>query len=419
MLHDRECRRRLAAPRLAGEAERLASLQLERDARDDLHVVVSVRVADAQILDAQHGGVAHRGSRPRTPRDVLERVADGEEREYEERDRDARRQHVPPRALVERAGLEAVVEHGAPRERGGAAEAEPREDRLAQHRERDDHDRVRPDDRHHVGEDVPPQDPAVRRALRASPLHERALAQGLCVCAHDARRPRPSGDRQHEHDDAGPAARDLRRVVLEQGRREQRERHEREYEEPVVEEGEGAVDPAPEVAGDDAGDGAEHDRGEAGREAHDDRDARTEQELREEAATGLVGAEPVRARGRLHTVREVETGGRVRVLRREHGAEDRHQQEKRDRGQPERAGRRAPDRAQRAHRCGERAPERVALGAQQVRDRLRRDRHQVARTRGSRAMISRSASRFMRITAALESRKMPCRTGRSRSISAS
>ena len=38
-LHDRERGRRLAAARLAGQAERLAAAQLERDARDDLDVL--------------------------------------------------------------------------------------------------------------------------------------------------------------------------------------------------------------------------------------------------------------------------------------------------------------------------------------------------------------------------------------------
>ena len=63
-------------------------------------------------------------------------------------------------------------------------------------------------------------------------------------------------------------------------------------------------------------------------------------------------------------------------------------------------------------RCRPSQPaERLALGAEQACDRLRRDRHQRARTRGSRAMMSRSATRFMRITAADESRKTPCSSG--------
>ncbi len=69
--------------------------------------------------------------------------------------------------------------------------------------------------------------------------------------------------------------------------------------------------------------------------------------------------------------------------------------------------------------CEECARDGVALVAEQARDGLGRDGHQRARTRGSRAMISRSAIRFMRITAADESRKIPCNTGRSRFVSAS
>ena len=58
-LHDRERGGRLAAPRLAREAERLAALQLEGDARDDLDLARAHAVADAQVLDTQDG-IAHR-----------------------------------------------------------------------------------------------------------------------------------------------------------------------------------------------------------------------------------------------------------------------------------------------------------------------------------------------------------------------
>ena len=58
-LQDRERRGRLAAARLPREAERLASPQLEGDARDDLHVGVSDAVAHVQVVDGQDG-IAHR-----------------------------------------------------------------------------------------------------------------------------------------------------------------------------------------------------------------------------------------------------------------------------------------------------------------------------------------------------------------------
>ena len=206
-LQDRERRRRLAAARLAGEAERLAALQLEGDAGDDLDVALAGAVADVQVVDAQDG-IAHRSLRLRVGC-VLDDLADGEEREHEERDREARRHDVPPRALVDRTGLEAVVEHRAPGERVRVAEAEVREARLAEHRERDDQHRVGPHDRHHVGQDVASHDPEVRGALRAGALDELALAQRQHLRAHDARRPRPAGDREHEHDDARAAAGDL------------------------------------------------------------------------------------------------------------------------------------------------------------------------------------------------------------------
>ena len=58
-LQDRERRRRLAAARLAGEAERLAALQLEGDAGDDLDVALLAGVADVQVVNGEDG-IAHR-----------------------------------------------------------------------------------------------------------------------------------------------------------------------------------------------------------------------------------------------------------------------------------------------------------------------------------------------------------------------
>ena len=57
------------------------------------------------------------------------------------------------------------------------------------------------------------------------------------------------------------------RVVLQERRHEHGERDERDHEEPVVEERQRAVDPAAEVAGADADDRPEHDRGEARHDA--------------------------------------------------------------------------------------------------------------------------------------------------------
>ena len=302
-----------------------------------------------QVVDAQHGRVAHRSSCRLGVGGVLDDLPDGEEREHEERDRESRRHDVPPRALVDRARLEAVVEQRAPRERVRVAEAEVREPGLAEDRERDDQDGVGPHERHHVGQDVAAHDPDVRGPLRARALDELALAQREHLRAHDARRPRPAGDREHEHDDAGPAARDPPRVVLQERRHEHRERYERDHEEPVVEEGQHAVDPAAEVAGADAHDRSDHGRRDAGDEADDERDAGAEQELREQVAPRLVRPEPVRGRGPLEAVREVEAARRERILGRDQRAEDRHQHDERDHREPEGAERAAPDEAHGAH----------------------------------------------------------------------
>ena len=173
----------------------------------------SPRVADVQVVDGQDG-IAHRrracglessSTTWPTAKNASTKSVIASARGYD----------VPPRALVDRTRLEAVVEHRAPGERVRVAEAEVREARLAQHRERDDQHRVGPHDRHHVGQDVASHDPEVRGPLRAGALHELALAQRQHLRAHDARRPRPAGDREHDHDDARAAAGDLLGVVLE------------------------------------------------------------------------------------------------------------------------------------------------------------------------------------------------------------
>ena len=92
--------------------------QLERDARDDLDVLARRRGSRrAGPRRAGRVRVAHDPALRSRARGVLDDLADGEEREHEERDRGAGRHDVPPRALVDRAGLEAVVEQRAPRER--------------------------------------------------------------------------------------------------------------------------------------------------------------------------------------------------------------------------------------------------------------------------------------------------------------
>ena len=74
----------------------------------------------------------------------------------------------------------------------------------------------------------------------------------------------------------------------------------------------GLVDPAPQVAGDEAEDGAEH-RAQHGRdERHESTVARAGDHPREDVAAELVGAEPVRADGRRVDAVEILVERRVR-----------------------------------------------------------------------------------------------------------
>src|SRR4029077_19469993 len=108
----------------------------------------------------------------------------------------------------------------------------------------------------------------------------------------------------------------------------------------------------------------------------------------------------------LHAVGEVEAARRERVLRRECGAEERHPHGDADRDQAEHACGASPDEAHGASEARQPACEGIALRAEELRDGLAGDGHQVARTLGSRAMITRSAMRLSTITAADVIRKM-------------
>ena len=165
------------------------------------------------------------------------------------------------------------------------------------------------------------------------------------------------------------------------------ERHERDHEEPVVEERQRAVDPAAEVAGADADDRPDHGRGEARHDPDDERDARADQELREQVAARLVGAEPVRARRAAHRARSRNELGRERLLRRQQRPEHRHHHDDprcdspSARSGPRPIARSAATRAARRRRAAARAdaPRSRATVSGET-------RHQRARTRGSRAV---------------------------------
>src|SRR5215216_5743152 len=120
---------------------------------------------------------------------VLQPVADEVEGEHGEEQREAGEEHEPPGVGEQLAGL---GDHRAPRRRAaGDADAEERERRLEQDVGRDQQRRVDDQRREEVGENLPRDDPRVRRAQRACGLDELLLTQGQDLTAHDARDVRP------------------------------------------------------------------------------------------------------------------------------------------------------------------------------------------------------------------------------------
>jgi hypothetical protein len=146
---------------------------------------------------------------------------------------------------------------------------------------------------------------------RAASTKSRAQRQHLA--AHDAREQRPRRERD-DRDDDGDARREqpAEAALAQRARRGQPEREQQqgEGEHRVGQAREHRVDPAPVVAGEQAGDRA-HDQGEAGRgEGHEQRGARAVQHPREHVAALVVDAEQVLGARPVGQAERVAVGGR-------------------------------------------------------------------------------------------------------------
>ena len=194
---------------------------------------------------------------------------------------------------------------GSPRPRNGQR-------RLGQDRDRHDEHGVGEDQREDARENVLSQDPGRRRAERLRPLDELSFLHREHLSTDDPGRSCPC--RQADDEDQDCVTASGKCVRIEESDEYDCEREERDDEEPVVEDRQYAVGKAAEVAREDperpADDGGDERRG----EAHEHRDPRAEDHLREHVPPVVVGSEPVGRVRRHHDVVR-ERRRRSRVLR--------------------------------------------------------------------------------------------------------
>ena len=149
---DRQRRRRLAAARLPGEAQRLARFEREVHPAHRLDRARRDGVAHAQVLDLQQR--RHRRSRSRGL-SAVHGVSRQREPQHDRHDAQTGRHEVPPRAAADGAGHEREVQHRPPRDVDGVAQPQERERRLRQDAAGDHQHGVREDQRRDVRQDVP------------------------------------------------------------------------------------------------------------------------------------------------------------------------------------------------------------------------------------------------------------------------
>ena len=195
------------------------------------------------------------------------------------------------------AGL-GVVQDLAPRRRGRVAEADERERRLGEHRGRERQHRLRDDEVHDVGQDVPPHDPAGAGPDDPRPVDEHPLLERQDLAADDAGGRRPAGqaddDDDHEQGRADPEQLGLGSDDVEHDRREDQRQHDRRQDEEEVRHAhQQAVDHAADEARDDPDQRPDDDRDDRGQEADRHRDPRPVDREVEDVPAELVGAEPV------------------------------------------------------------------------------------------------------------------------------
>src|SRR5713101_4580948 len=196
------------------------------------------------------------------------------------------RQHGQP-PVAGHEPLLPVGQHEPPRGLGRRhADAQERQRRLG---DDDDAEHEGPEHDggvHHVGEDVASHDRLLRASRHDGQAHEVALPQREDLAPDDARVACPV--------DSGQDDDDVPHAGAHHGRKEDREGQRRERQPRVRDAHDHLVDPAAEIAGQDAEPRADDAGDDDGGEAHDHGHARAEDEARQHVAPDVVGAEEVR-----------------------------------------------------------------------------------------------------------------------------
>ena len=202
------------------------------------------------------------------------------------------------------------------------AQAEERQRRLVEDRDRDRQHRVRDQQRRDLRQHVAGDDPQVPGPERPRPLHVDALAHALHLRADHPRRRRPEQDPDHDHDVEEARAPDRRH--------DDHQRHVGNDEEVVGDPHQDRVGPAAEVAGGDADGAADHHRDEGRREADHERDPCAPHQQRDHVDAAVVEAERM-APGR---VAEDWPDLLVQVVGGEHRREQRREDDPEQDGRP-------------------------------------------------------------------------------------
>src|SRR6059036_1204957 len=121
----------------------------------------------------------------------------------DERNEDPRRRKIQPQPTEEgRVHVRFVCDltPAFDRARTSPSEAKKREERLREYRAGDRQDSLRPDERHHVGQDVLAEDEAVPRPHGVGSLDKLSLLHGQHLSADDPSRGGPTHDGDGEDD---------------------------------------------------------------------------------------------------------------------------------------------------------------------------------------------------------------------------
>ena len=360
---ERERRQRLAAARLADDADEVSAVEREAHVVDG-HELPGVGLErHREVLDRRStsspSGSAARGSARRTRGlRAAETLAPGAWNASAIASPSianvtpamvmaARGRQGDDRSRVEL--VEALGEHAAPVEVGRLdAEAEEAERRQRDQREADRHGRLDDQRLRDVGQDVAGDDPPPADA-------DRARGRDV-VGRHDLHRQRLRHARERRHGRDRDREHRLDAAWAEHGRDEQRDDQRGERDRPVDDVHQRGAQRAARDRRGRAHQAPEHGRDRRARDREHEREPRRHERPCEHVAAEVVRSEPVRGGRRLPRVRRVELG---RLRAPDHRREDREEEQQREHRQRHRAGagaRDALERSQGPH--ASRSPER-------------------------------------------------------------